>query len=68
MGVALAGRRDGSFLDNSALKVLSLATMLSGANASEISDIQEDETEAGNQARQNVTMLHWAETAEWSFR
>jgi hypothetical protein len=32
--------------------------MLSGVNVFEISDIQEDETEAPVQAAPNVTMLH----------
>jgi hypothetical protein len=42
--------------------------MLSGANALEISDIQEDETDAALTRRSDVTMLHWVEMAGWSFR
>ena len=39
---------------------LSLLKMLSGANVFEISDIQEDETEASLTRRsQNLTMLLW---------
>jgi hypothetical protein len=36
-----------------------LAKMLSGANDFEISDIQEDETEAALPGDQCITMLHW---------
>jgi hypothetical protein len=40
---------------------LSFAKILSGANAFEVSDIQEDETEAAVARRSNVTMLHSVE-------
>jgi hypothetical protein len=41
---------------------VSLARMLSGANAFEISDIQEDENKAAlTKAIRNVTMLHWVD-------
>jgi len=42
---------------------LSLSKMLSGVNVFEISDIQEDETEAPVQAAPNVTMLHSLENS-----
>jgi hypothetical protein len=38
---------------------LSLAKMLSGANAFEISDIEEEEAEGPQPGDRNVTMLHW---------
>src|SRR4029077_8196929 len=38
--------------------------MLAGANAFEISDIQEDESEAALARRSDVTMLHWVEN-DW---
>jgi hypothetical protein len=41
--------------------ITTLANILSGANAFEISDIQENETGVANQANRNVTMLHCAE-------
>jgi hypothetical protein len=39
----------------------SLAKMLSSANAFEISDIEEEETEARKPGDQNVTLLHCVE-------
>jgi hypothetical protein len=41
--------------------------MLSGENAFEISDIQEDESEAALARRSNVTMLHWVENGWMEF-
>jgi hypothetical protein len=41
--------------------------MLQGANAFEISDIREDETEASPPDDQNVTMLHSLEHRWWNF-
>jgi hypothetical protein len=46
---------------------LSLAKMLAGAIAFEISDIQEDESEAALARRSNVTMLHWVENGWMEF-
>jgi hypothetical protein len=45
----------------------SLPKMLPGANSFEISDIQEDETEASQPDDQNVTMLHSLEHRCWKF-
>ena len=52
---------------SSAMIALSLAKMLSGANAFEISDIEEEETEARKPGDQNVTMLHCAENHRMEF-
>jgi len=41
--------------------------MLAGAIAFEISDIQEDESEAALARRSNVTMLHWVENGWMEF-
>jgi HD domain len=41
--------------------------MLAGAVAFEISDIQEDESEAALARRSNVTMLHWVENGWMEF-
>jgi hypothetical protein len=41
--------------------------MLPGANAFEISDIQQDEAEASQPDDQNVTMLHSLEQRCWKF-
>jgi hypothetical protein len=41
--------------------------MLAGANAFEISDIQEDESEAALARRSDVTMLHWVENGWMEF-
>jgi hypothetical protein len=41
--------------------------MLPGANAFEISDIQEDEAEASQPDDHNVTMLHSLEQRYWKF-
>jgi hypothetical protein len=46
---------------------LSLAKMLAGANTFEISDTQEDESEAALARRSDVTMLHWAENGWMEF-
>lgn len=46
---------------------LSLPKMLPGANAFEISDIQEDEAEASQPDDHNVTMLHSLEQRYWKF-
>jgi hypothetical protein len=46
---------------------VSLAKMLSGANAFEISDIQEDETEGALTRRSDVTMLPWVENGWMEF-
>ena len=46
---------------------LSLSEMPSGGNVFEISDIQEDETEALVHAVENVTMLHSLENSSMEF-
>jgi HD domain len=46
---------------------LSVAKMLAGAIAFEISDIQEDESEAALARRSNVTMVHWVENGWMEF-
>ena len=40
---------------------------VSGANAFEIGDIQEDETEGALTRRSDVTMLHWVENGWMEF-
>jgi hypothetical protein len=47
--------------------MLSIAKMLSGWNAFEISDIQELQLSHHNPGDQDVTMLHWVENRQMEF-